>query len=228
MDKAESSHDQHVQDPPKVPLMQRPLLGSRAAWRAKSAMDRVGALLLLVVTGPLLLVAALSVRLTSDGPAFHRRRVIGLHGTPIDAFKLRTMVVNAEAILHSRPDLRAAYLENMKLPDDPRVTRVGRFLRRTSLDELPQLVNVLRGEMSLVGPRMISSAEMDNYGEVLERRLEFKPGMTGLWQISGRQDLDYAERIRLDVQYMDNWSLWLDCVILLKTIPAVLSMRGAH
>lgn len=202
--------------------------GRRTAWWCKSAMDRVGASLLLIVASPVLLVIALLVRLTSPGPVLHRRRVVGLHGVAVDAFKFRTMVANADALLDSQPELRRAFHENMKLRDDPRVTRFGRLLRRTSLDELPQLVNVLRGEMSLVGPRMISFDEVDRYGDVLEARLTFKPGMTGLWQISGRQRLGYDERIRLDVQYMNNWSLWLDCVILLKTVPAVLSMRGAH
>lgn len=198
------------------------------AWRCKSALDRIGAALLLIVASPVLLVTALLVRLTSRGPVLYRRRVVGLNGVEIDALKFRTMVENADAILDRHPELRRAFDDNVKLRDDPRVTGFGRFLRRTSLDELPQLVNVLRGEMSLVGPRMISPSEAVRYGDVLERRLAFKPGMTGLWQISGRQHVDYEERIRLDVQYMNDWSLWLDCMILLKTIPAVLSMRGAH
>jgi lipopolysaccharide/colanic/teichoic acid biosynthesis glycosyltransferase len=201
---------------------------SSVAWWCKSGMDRIGALLLLILASPILVFTALLVRLTSEGPVLHRRRVVGLHGAEIQALKFRTMVKDADAMLDRRVDLREALAKDMKLRDDPRVTPFGRLLRRTSLDELPQLVNVLRGEMSLVGPRMISREEIDRYGEVMERRLAFKPGMTGLWQISGRNYLRYDERIELDAQYMDNWSLWLDCKILLKTIPAVMSMRGAY
>jgi lipopolysaccharide/colanic/teichoic acid biosynthesis glycosyltransferase len=194
----------------------------------KYALDRVLAALIIVLLAPIWVVVAALVRLSSAGPVIHRRRVLGYGGTQFDAFKFRTMVVDADRRLREDPVLRETFLRQVKLRDDPRLTPVGRWLRRTSLDELPQLVNVLRGEMSLVGPRMIAPEETGKYGAFLARRLSVPPGITGLWQVSGRQDVDYVHRIELDREYLDRWSLWLDLVILLKTIPAVLSMRGAH
>jgi lipopolysaccharide/colanic/teichoic acid biosynthesis glycosyltransferase len=199
-----------------------------AARALKAVMDRALAAGVLLLLAPLLLVVAALVRLTSRGPVFYRRRVLGLHGRPFDAFKFRTMVLEADAVLRAHPELLAAFATNVKLRDDPRVTPVGRWLRRSSLDELPQLVNVLRGEMSLVGPRMITREEADKYGAALESVLSVKPGMTGLWQVRGRQQLDYTQRVALDVQYVGQWSLWLDVVILVQTIPALLTMRGAY
>ena len=193
----------------------------------KAVLDRVVAAALLIVLAPVLLVITLLVRLTSPGPAIYRRRVLGRGGRPFDAFKFRSMVVDADALLRARPELQAVFEANVKILNDPRVTGLGRWLRRSSLDELPQLVNVLCGQMSLVGPRMISPDEASRYGEALQKRLRVRPGITGLWQVSGRQEVDYAQRIVLDLQYIDNWSLLLDLVILLKTIPAVFSMRGA-
>jgi lipopolysaccharide/colanic/teichoic acid biosynthesis glycosyltransferase len=194
----------------------------------KTGIDRFFAVLLLLILSPLLAVIAALVRATSHGPIIHRRRVVGLFGNEFDAFKFRTMVADADQVLEQSTDLRREFDANIKLRDDPRRTTVGRWLRKTSLDELPQLVNVLRGEMSLVGPRMIAPDEMPKFGAALEKRLSVKPGLTGLWQVSGRQELDYSERIALDLHYVDNRSLWLDLTILLKTIPAVLSMRGAY
>jgi len=198
------------------------------ARRIKYALDRVVAAVVIVVLGPVWLLIAALVRLSSPGPIIHRRRVLGCGGGQFDAFKFRTMVADADRRLREDPALRDAFARQMKVRDDPRLTPVGRWLRRTSLDELPQLFNVLRGEMSLVGPRMIAPAEADKYGAFLPRRLAVRPGMTGLWQVSGRQEVSYERRIELDMQYLDSWSLWLDLVILVRTIPAVLSMRGAH
>jgi len=130
--------------------------------------------------------------------------------------------------LVSRPDLWAEYQSNVKLRSDPRITRVGHWLRKSSLDELPQLFNVLRGEMSLVGPRMVTSAELERYVPLASKLLTVRPGITGLWQVTGRQDVSYQTRVRIDMDYIDNWSLLLDLKILLKTIPAVLGMRGAY
>jgi lipopolysaccharide/colanic/teichoic acid biosynthesis glycosyltransferase len=158
----------------------------------------------------------------------HRRRVVGQNGLEFDAFKFRTMVADADAILRAQPDLMREFGANMKLRADPRLTKVGAFLRRTSLDELPQLLNVAAGHMSLVGPRMIAPDEMPKFGDALATRLAVKPGITGLWQVSGRQELGYDDRIRLDLHYIENWSFWLDLTILARTIPAVLSMRGAY
>jgi lipopolysaccharide/colanic/teichoic acid biosynthesis glycosyltransferase len=182
----------------------------------------------LLLAGPLLALAALLVWLEDRGPFLYRRRVLGLGGREFDALKLRTMRVDADNWLTGQPELLAQYQENVKLQDDPRVTRVGRILRRLSIDELPQLVNVLRGDMGLVGPRMIHPSELERYGEMGAERLSVRPGITGLWQVSGRQDLSYAERIELDRRYLRERSLRLDIEILLRTLPAVLRGRGAH
>ncbi len=198
------------------------------ARSVKAVGDRVVAAAALVLLAPLLTAIAILIRVTSPGPVLHRRHVFGLHGVAFDALKFRTMVVNADELLRAQPELWAAFIANSKIRNDPRVTRVGRVLRKLSLDELPQLFNVLRGQMSLVGPRMIAPDEADKYGAALHKRLSVKPGMTGLWQVHGRQETDYAQRIELDLQYIDQWSLWLDVIILLKTVPAVLSMKGAY
>lgn len=201
--------------------------GNCTARAVKDVVERLTAIMALVALAPMLVVLALLVRLTSSGPVIHRRRVLGRGGRPFDAFKFRTMVMDADLLLRARPELLAAFQGNVKLADDPRITPVGRWLRRSSLDELPQLFNVLCGQMSLVGPRMIAPEEAGRYGASLAKRLSVKPGLTGLWQVSGRQTLDYERRIALDLQYIDKWSLSLDLCILLKTIPAILSMRGA-
>ena len=193
----------------------------------KDVLDRVAAAAALVLLAPVLLAVAILVRVTSSGPAIHRRRVLGRGGRPFDAFKFRSMVVDADDLLRTRPELRAAFEANVKIPNDPRITELGQWLRRSSLDELPQMFNVLCGQMSMVGPRIIAPEEAARYGKALEKRLSVKPGITGLWQVSGRQELDYERRIALDLHYIDHWSLLLDCVILLKTIPAVSRMRGA-
>jgi lipopolysaccharide/colanic/teichoic acid biosynthesis glycosyltransferase len=201
---------------------------SPIALLAKRALDLLVAALALVFLIPLLCLIAILVRVSSPGRVIYRRRVLGIGGVEFDAFKFRTMVQDAEANLSADGEMARRFRENMKLKGDPRVTPVGRILRRLSLDELPQLFNVLRGEMSLVGPRMIAPEEAGRYGKSLSRRLSVRPGITGLWQVSGRQDVNYDTRVALDLQYIDRWSLWLDLVILLKTIPAVLSMRGAY
>jgi exopolysaccharide biosynthesis polyprenyl glycosylphosphotransferase len=194
----------------------------------KTAVDYVVAGLALVVFGPLLLLIALGVWLDSGGPIIHRRRVLGVSGRPFDAFKFRTMIVNAERRKRqepiSFPDRRQAF----KAKDDPRITRIGRLLRRTSLDELPQLLNVLRGEMSLVGPRMIAPDELARYGKWQHNLLTVKPGITGPWQVQGRGDIAYEERVRLSMHYVRNYSLWLDLEILARTVIVVFAGRGAY
>jgi exopolysaccharide biosynthesis polyprenyl glycosylphosphotransferase len=182
----------------------------------------------LVLLSPLFLFIALAVRRDSPGPAIYRRRVMGARGTEFDAYKFRTMHTNGEEILDTRPEYRVLLADEGKLKDDPRVTRLGKNLRRHSLDELPQLVNVLRGEMSLVGPRMISPVEVDKYGKWGLNLLTVKPGLTGLWQVSGRADVSYEERVRLDMHYIRNWTIWLDLQLLMRTIPAVLKGKGAY
>uniref|UniRef100_UPI0035E40DED sugar transferase n=1 Tax=Thermoflexus sp. TaxID=1969742 RepID=UPI0035E40DED len=194
----------------------------------KAAMDYTLTAIALLLLAPVFSLIALAIKLDSPGPVLYRRRVVGLGGKLFDAFKFRTMVVNAEALLEQNPALKEAFQQNYKLKDDPRVTRVGRFLRRWSLDELPQLFNVLRGGMSLVGPRMLTPEEISRYGRWALNLLTVKPGITGLWQVSGRADLPYSERVRLDLFYIRNYSLWLDLAILAQTIPAVIRKRGAY
>ena len=182
----------------------------------------------LVVISPILLLIAIAVKLDSPGPILYRRRVLGRGGVEFDAFKFRTMRVDGNALLAQCPELRAELQSNQKLKNDPRVTRLGHFLRKYSLDELPQLFNILRGQMGLVGPRMITPDEAEKYGKWKMNLLTVKPGITGMWQISGRSDISYEERIRLDMHYVRNYTFWLDFMILLRTIPVVLSGRGAY
>jgi len=182
----------------------------------------------LLAIAPVLLLIGVAVRLDSPGPVIHRRRVMGVNGQQFDAYKFRTMCVNGDAILDAHPDLKAELALNQKLKDDPRITRVGRILRKCSLDELPQVLNVLKRDMSLVGPRMISPPEMEKYNQWGINLLTVKPGITGLWQVSGRSDVSYEERVRLDMYYIRNWTIWLDIQLLLETFPAVLNGRGAY
>lgn len=196
---------------------------------AKRAMDIVGAVLLAVLAAPLLLVIALAVRLTSAGPVLYRSVRMGSDGRLFSAFKFRSMYRDADARraeLLSRNDVPGGVL--FKLRDDPRVTPVGRLLRKFSLDELPQLLNVLLGSMSLVGPRPPLPDEVERYHTHVHRRMLVKPGMTGLWQISGRSDLSWDEAVRLDLYYVENWSLALDLAIIARTVWAVLRSRGAY
>jgi exopolysaccharide biosynthesis polyprenyl glycosylphosphotransferase len=192
----------------------------------KTALDYGLATLALLALLPLFALAALLIGLDSPGPVIYRRRVVGQGKREFDAFKLRTMRVGGDALL--TPEQRAELDEHGKLKDDPRVTKVGAFLRRYSLDELPQLINVLRGEMSLIGPRMITRPELEKFGRWQHNLTTVKPGLTGLWQISGRSDLSYEERVRLDMHYIRNHSIWLDLQILFQTIPALISGRGAY
>jgi len=182
----------------------------------------------LILISPMLLLIALAVKLDSPGPIIHRRRVMGVNGRQFDAFKFRTMRVNGDEILAAYPELQTQLALNHKLKDDPRVTRVGGLLRKYSLDELPQLFNVLTRDMSLVGPRMISPAEMEKYDQWGINLLTVRPGITGLWQVSGRSDVSYEERVRLDMYYVRNWTIWLDLQLLLETFPAVMKGRGAY
>jgi exopolysaccharide biosynthesis polyprenyl glycosylphosphotransferase len=181
-----------------------------------------------LLLSPVFALLALLVRISSPGPIIYRRRVMGVNGREFDAFKFRTMRVDGDALLDSDPALMKEYLENFKIKDDPRVTPIGKLLRKTSLDELPQLLNVLRNEMSLVGPRMICPDELAKYDQWDINLLTVKPGITGLWQVRGRSDVSYEERVRMDMFYIRNWTIWLDIQLLLQTIPAVLTHRGAY
>jgi lipopolysaccharide/colanic/teichoic acid biosynthesis glycosyltransferase len=203
----------------------------RCSWRQAVIKDwgeRPLAAVLFILALPLLAAVALLVRMTSAGPVLHRRRVVGQYGDTFDALKFRTMVADADAVLARDPQMRKTFEINHKLERDPRITPVGRWLRKSSLDELPQLLNVVRGDMWLIGPRMICPAELEKYGRHRQKLLSVKPGLTGLWQVSGRQNVSYDRRVELDMQYIDNWSFFTDVRILLKTVRVVLSMRGAH
>ncbi len=204
-----------------------PSLHGPRRW-LKAVAERVAAALGLVALFPALLVVGLLVRLDSPGPALYRQQRVGRHGDLFTMVKFRSMSTSAET---ERVDLAASNQADgvlFKILQDPRVTRVGQWLRRTSMDELPQLWNVVRGEMSLVGPRPALPDEVARYEQDPRRRLVVKPGMTGLWQVSGRSDLSWAESVRLDLKYVDNWSLRLDLSILCRTVRAVLGHRGAY
>ena len=194
----------------------------------KDLVDRVGAVVLLAVLAPLLAGVALCVRLTSPGPVLFRQVRVGRDGREFRIFKFRSMYVDAEARLAELRHLNEHDGVLFKMRDDPRVTPVGRWLRRLSLDELPQLFNVVTGQMSLVGPRPPLPAEVAAYADDVRRRLAVKPGMTGLWQVSGRSDLSWEETVRLDLRYVENWSLSLDLIILLRTMTAVVRSSGAY
>jgi exopolysaccharide biosynthesis polyprenyl glycosylphosphotransferase len=200
-----------------------------AVRRAKRLFDVTGALLLLLLFSPLFLVAAVQVWCCDRGPILFRQERIGRDGRPFDCLKIRTMVLDAEArldALHQQTGLEGGAFAKIKR--DPRVTRPGRWLRRYSVDELPQLFNVLRGDMSLVGPRPQVAREVARYDSAMSRRLRVRPGMTGLWQVSGRSDLSLSEAMRLDLYYVDNWSMVQDLIILAKTFSAVVGSRGAY
>jgi len=214
--------------PQEVP---RPVLTAPAGRRSKRAFDLAAASFLLILFGPLLLLIALAVR-CDGGPALFGHRRIGAGGTSFRCWKFRSMVLDAEAVLAqtlaSDPVARAEWDKDFKLRRDPRVTPLGNFLRKSSLDELPQLFNVLKGEMSLVGPRPIVAAEVERYGQAMEEYRACKPGITGLWQVSGRNDVDYAERVELDRRYAWSWSLRGDLIILVRTLGVVARRSGAY
>ena len=191
----------------------------------KRSIDLVGASILLVLSAPVIFLLALRIKLHDSGPAFFRRRVVGPRGE-FDAFKLRTMRVDADEVLQRDASLRRQFEVNFKLKNDPRITSIGARLRRTGLDELPQLWNVLKGEMSLVGPRMITPIELKRYGAAGWIFAEMKPGLTGYWQTSGVQQAGYDRRIEMDLFYVENWSLSFDLKILIKTPDRVLRGSG--
>lgn len=224
-------------DPHRIWVRGTPLVALTApslrAWQLvlKRGLDVAGSLALIAVLGPLMLLVAALVKLDSAGPVLFRQRRAGLGGSFFELLKYRSMRPDAELILRRDLTLYRRYVENdFKLPEneDPRVTRVGRFLRKTSLDELPQLFNVLRGDMSLVGPRPVIEPELKMYRGRIPTFLSVKPGMTGLWQISGRSHVGFPERAAIDLEYIRHWSLLKDLWLLFMTVPAVLLGRGAH
>jgi undecaprenyl-phosphate galactose phosphotransferase len=199
---------------------------------AKRLFDILLSAALLVMLSPLFVLLAIIIKRGSAGPVTYSQIRVGRHGAPFACFKFRTMVEDAETVLArwalENPELWAEYLKTYKLRDDPRITRIGRWLRKTSLDELPQLWNVLRGDMSLVGPRPVLARELEeHYGPATQLYIRTRPGMTGLWQVSGRSDTSYQRRVFLDEWYILNWSFWYDIVILIQTVWIVVAGKGA-
>jgi exopolysaccharide biosynthesis polyprenyl glycosylphosphotransferase len=201
---------------------------SRGRTIRRAVFDRTFAALVLLFSAPVLLVAMLAIRLSGRGPVFYRSERIGTHGVPFQMLKLRTMVHGADQMREELEHHNEAAGPLFKVRDDPRVTRVGRLLRRFSIDELPQFLNVLRGDMSVVGPRPPLRAEVDAYSDHMRRRLLVKQGVTGLWQVSGRSDLSWEDSIRLDLDYVENWTMLRDVQIIVRTARAVLASHGAY
>jgi undecaprenyl-phosphate galactose phosphotransferase len=197
----------------------------------KRVFDTLAAIALVLILSPLMLVLALAIR-RDGGPAVFAHPRLGKNGRIFNCYKFRSMVVDAEqqleTLFQNRPELISQWRNQRKLKDDPRISPIGDFLRRSSLDELPQLFNVIKGEMSLVGPRPIVRSELARYGADSGYYLMVRPGMTGLWQVSGRSDVDYEKRIYLDTWYVKNWSIGYDLTILAKTFRVVLARNGAY
>jgi lipopolysaccharide/colanic/teichoic acid biosynthesis glycosyltransferase len=192
----------------------------------KRLFDVVFALIGILLLLPVFLIVAAAIKLNDGASILYFREIVGLRGQRFFALKFRTMILNADDYLEKHPEIKCEFNQHMKLLYDPRVTRIGGFLRRMSLDELPQLFNVLIGQMSLVGPRMIHPSELSRYGKYAQKRLSVKPGITGLWQLYGRQQDSLEKRITLDMQYIDSRSLLLDLMILLKTVKVFVVHTG--
>ncbi len=201
------------------------------SWQmlAKMLMDLAGSLVGIIVTGLPMLIIAVLIKLTSPGPVFFRQQRSGLNGAPFNIYKFRTMQTNAEQFQHELAAMNEMTGPVFKVTNDPRITPIGKFLRKYSLDELPQLFNIFRGEMSIVGPRPLPVNEVKRFNDLAHRRrLSVKPGLTCLWQVQGRNKIsDFKEWVRLDLEYIDNWSIWLDLAIIIRTVPAVFSGSGA-
>ncbi len=222
------SHSLRAVPAPGLPLFDlKPPVLSGGAFLVKRLFDLLVGSLVLVLVSPILLVAVIAIRLEDGGPVLFRSRRVGVDEVPFDCFKLRTMSVDAPTRQKELEDRNEADGALFKVRDDPRVTRVGRLLRRLSIDELPQLINVFRGEMSLVGPRPLPERDYALLDDVHKKRYLVLPGMTGLWQVSGRSELSFDELVRLDFSYIESWSVWLDLEIIARTIPTVLAKKGA-
>ncbi|MCX4240996.1 sugar transferase [Paraliomyxa miuraensis] len=200
---------------------------SEARLAAKRILDFTGALIGIILTGPVMLITAAAIRITDPGPVLFRQVRAGRNGRKFTMLKFRSMVMDAEKRKAELMHLNEMDGPVFKIKRDPRITAVGRFIRKTSIDELPQLLNILWGDMSLVGPRPPLPSEVDQYEPWQRRRLSVKPGLTGMWQVSGRNQIDFDEWMKMDLDYIDNWSLWLDIKIILKTVPAVVLRSGA-
>jgi len=211
---------------PLISIKQTTLTGMNQVF--KRVFDLLITIPAIILLSPLLLLVALAIRLDSPGPVLFRQIRVGRHGAPFVFYKFRSMRQDAETELEKLRELNEASGPLFKIRDDPRQTRVGRFIRRTSMDELPQFFNVLRGEMSLVGPRPGLPSEVAQYQDWQRRRLEIQPGLTGLWQVRGRSDLTFDEMVMLDIYYGENWSIGTDVQILVRTIPQALFGDGAY
>ena len=224
---------------PLLEVRQTPLEG----WGRiiKRAFDLVGVIVGLILASPLFVLVAIAIKLTDPGPVFYKHKRLSRSGKTIYVYKFRSLLMKystgagysgkTDAQIFTemgRPELVEEFKKAQKLEKDPRVSKVGRFLRKTSMDELPQLINVLKGDMSLVGPRPIVADEVEHYGSQADTFFALKPGLVGLWQVSGRSDVDYDERVKLDIYYIENWSLWLDIKVLAKAVVTVLTGKGAY
>src|SRR5579872_182406 len=198
----------------------------------KRGFDIIGALAAIIVLLPFVGLIALAIKLSDRGPVFYRHRRVGLNGAPFDCLKFRTMVVNSDEALQrhlaTNRDAAREWAESQKLKRDPRITPLGHTMRKTSVDELPQLLNILKGEMSFVGPRPIVAAEVPKYGQYIGHYLRARPGLTGPWQVSGRNDVDYGTRVSLDHQYIEHWSFRRDLAIIASTVRVVVTARGSY
>lgn len=216
----------HAFDYPCIEIVRTPLRGLN--WFMKRSADFIVSAIGIILISPILLLVALAIKLDSKGPLLIKQKRIGKNGAPFHMLKFRSMVANAEALKASLQHKNEAVGPVFKIKNDPRITRVGRFIRKYSLDELPQLFNVLLGQMSIVGPRPPLPSEVEQYTDYQWRRFDVRPGITGLWQVSGRSDLPFEEWVKLDIYYIERWSLALEFKILLKTIPVVLKGEGAY
>ena len=210
-------------------LKENKSISKRVYIVVKRFLDIFLSLIGLVLLSPFFLIIAIIIKLDSKGPIFFVHSRIGEKGKPIGIYKFRTMVTNAEELIKKfTPEQKEEFEKNFKLEHDPRVTKIGNFLRKTSLDELPQILNILKGELSIIGPRPIVQAELEKYGDDKEKFLSVKPGLTGYWAANGRSDTSYEERIQMELYYVDNMSFWLDIKIFFKTIFAVIKKEGAR
>lgn len=194
----------------------------------KRCLDIIGAVVGIVILSPIFLITAILVKLCSKGPIFYAHKRIGKNGKLFNIYKFRTMVINAEEVLKNmNEEMKKEFEKNFKLDNDPRITPVGKILRITSIDELPQLINILTGEMSIVGPRPIITDELKKYGENAKKLVTVKPGLTGYWQANGRSNTTYEERVQMDMYYIDNRGLWMDIKIIFQTAVSVFRKEGA-
>ncbi|WP_138211333.1 sugar transferase [Hathewaya histolytica] len=195
----------------------------------KRIIDIFGSLIGLILLSPIFIIISVLIKINSRGAIFFSHKRIGRAGKIINVYKFRTMVPNAEDLIEKLPEhQKKEFMENFKLENDPRITSIGKFLRKSSLDELPQLFNILIGNMSIVGPRPIVEKESIKYGQDASKLLSVKPGLTGMWQANGRSDTTYEERVQMDMDYIDNRSFWLDIKIIFQTVIAVIKKRGAR